>query len=736
MKRKIALLLAVVMILSLVPMMSFAASDNRINSVPTVSDEHEFDLSKDAPLLRIEEKDSDWSDKKQIIRLKLENAEWLNEKDNANKNIASAAVIAEVYKKSSDISSVKIYRDSATTISVEFEAKLDEKGEVPKKREAVLTIPMVAEITDAGEAKVTIESVDSAVSTGTYVFAKSAEGKAIVTIDDSVTFGSGEKELKTIVIDETNSGAYNGDRTVTLKLNGNFDWKDLDLYNSIQFRGGYEKYEPETTPEGSSTKNMTYNFKDDTLEIKFKNLTDTKSGTKGTIYIERLVIKSNSDSKFGDVNVRVTGKDIDSTTLLVAKYKDYGVIVEADGDAKEIVAGRLESSKTDEAHELQKLIIKEDIKGSWLERTTKIEFPSWVKIREIEVEKSKNMDDPTSEFSYNKNRNEVEFTPKIKSGEKGELELIFHVSVEGDATGDITALVSGKALDEEQEVKLGKAVAPIEVKTEVKDVKIGVQSQELGKITLSENVAGAFMKDETVVVKLEDDFRWRNEPTVKVTEGKDDLRIDRVKVDKESLTFRVTRESDKPAVIEITDAKVDLYRTLPEGEFKVYVGGSALVQNFEELYDSKKDADEYDVSFKTEWVAEPVVAKVVTPAPGDVTKDSVSLTIGQIPAGGDAAPYVKNNRTYAPVSAVAQALGVSKSNVVWNAESRTVTVFGNKTVQMTIGSTTLLVNGTPVVMDAAPEITSSRTFLPIAWLAKALDVEYSWDAATQTVTFY
>ena len=55
-------------------------------------------------------------------------------------------------------------------------------------------------------------------------------------------------------------------------------------------------------------------------------------------------------------------------------------------------------------------------------------------------------------------------------------------------------------------------------------------------------------------------------------------------------------------------------------------------------------------------------------------------------------------------------------------------------VQLTIGSTTMLLNGAPITMDTAPEITSGRTCLPVAWVAKALGANIQWDATTQTVT--
>jgi hypothetical protein len=72
---------------------------------------------------------------------------------------------------------------------------------------------------------------------------------------------------------------------------------------------------------------------------------------------------------------------------------------------------------------------------------------------------------------------------------------------------------------------------------------------------------------------------------------------------------------------------------------------------------------------------------------------------------------------------------------MWDAASQKVTIIkGSTVVQMTIGSTTMVLNGATITMDTAPEITSGRTCLPIAWVAEALNANIVWDATAQTVT--
>jgi hypothetical protein len=101
----------------------------------------------------------------------------------------------------------------------------------------------------------------------------------------------------------------------------------------------------------------------------------------------------------------------------------------------------------------------------------------------------------------------------------------------------------------------------------------------------------------------------------------------------------------------------------------------------------------------------------------------------------DVAPYIENGRTMLPVRYVAEALGVSDSNIIYDPNSRKVTIInGGQVIQLTIGSNIMLINNAPTTMDISPEINDSHTFLPVAWVAQALGANISWDAGAQQVT--
>lgn len=105
----------------------------------------------------------------------------------------------------------------------------------------------------------------------------------------------------------------------------------------------------------------------------------------------------------------------------------------------------------------------------------------------------------------------------------------------------------------------------------------------------------------------------------------------------------------------------------------------------------------------------------------------------------DASPYIKNDRTYVPIRALAEGFG---AEVEWLNDSRSVAITLNgKIVTMTIGTPYYWVDGQLQTMDVAPEIQSStsRTFVPIRFAAEALgfrvDAQYGSNGLTESVLF-
>ncbi len=103
----------------------------------------------------------------------------------------------------------------------------------------------------------------------------------------------------------------------------------------------------------------------------------------------------------------------------------------------------------------------------------------------------------------------------------------------------------------------------------------------------------------------------------------------------------------------------------------------------------------------------------------------------------DTAALIKNERTFVPYRALAEAFG---AKVEWNEKDRTVTTqMDGKTVVMTIDKKEYKVNDKEMTMDVAPYISGDRTLVPVRFVAEALGFKvtptYNTDGTTASVVF-
>lgn len=103
----------------------------------------------------------------------------------------------------------------------------------------------------------------------------------------------------------------------------------------------------------------------------------------------------------------------------------------------------------------------------------------------------------------------------------------------------------------------------------------------------------------------------------------------------------------------------------------------------------------------------------------------------------DAAALIKNERTFVPYRALAEAFG---AKVEWNEKDRTVTTeMDGKRVVMTIDKKEYKVNDKDMTMDVAPYISGDRTLVPVRFVAEALGFKvtptYNTDGTTASVVF-
>jgi hypothetical protein len=644
---------------------------------------------------------------------------------------------------------------------------------------------------------VTVYAPNSGITEGKVIVAKSSSSGTTATVldDSTISNSKGTQLVGTLRIAENRANSIVAGDTIKIVAPDDVDFADPIM--SGTGTGAYATSTVKYGSDSDATKNVKSYFSGTWGETQFDKMNTPITLKNGKTATATFGIKSNSDNRsemditviptasgetpgFVDVYLYVNVNDSDLTGPLTFKVKgddvtnqdvtigtigDYKISVTAKGDPKTVKAGA-----TDQ--EIQDMTIKELLKGSFLtNRSVIVELPDyahWYENPSLSLEKGTSMltegdENPKTDDNQ---RHKVTFNVNSSaSTTKTEYTLKdMKVFLDADApAGDLTVKVSGDGVGgEDYSVVLAKVVKPVAVSATPTDVKLGVTAQPAGDLTITEAAAGMLKykvtelgndwskttldingdannsststdqtKTANLIVGLPDGVTFDSTPTVTVTTGDLKVKEGSVKLtnDDQYLQIPIDKTSTVASTIKVTGIKLTVNRTVPEGAINAKLFGNAVDQT----EDSDKNC--YDAVDKA------AIATAVTPADQTASYTSSfvigasTYTVNGQTVNAVAPSYIKNSRTYLAIRDVAHALGIVDSNVLWDGTKHTVTLIkGDKVVQMTVGSTTLTVNGAAVTMDVAPEITASRTFLPAAWLAQAFGSTATFDAATQTVT--
>ncbi len=117
-------------------------------------------------------------------------------------------------------------------------------------------------------------------------------------------------------------------------------------------------------------------------------------------------------------------------------------------------------------------------------------------------------------------------------------------------------------------------------------------------------------------------------------------------------------------------------------------------------------------------------------------KDASVLQLGSVTMNNnlikfDAPPYVKGGTTLVPIRAIVQGLG---AHLAWDADTKTVTITkDDKVIEIKASGTAVLVNGTPAEIGVPAEFTCGRTYIPLRFIAEALNFEVTWDSESEEI---
>ena len=242
------------------------------------------------------------------------------------------------------------------------------------------------------------------------------------------------------------------------------------------------------------------------------------------------------------------------------------------------------------------------------------------------------------------------------------------------------------------------------------------------KMNLWETETDAFESGAEFVFHAEDTMDFATRETFVVEEGS--LKAECSVKDGSLLVKILDTDAERREVLKLSD--LELYcnaYSVEDGAYDLYAdyhSATGNVKNVKIAEDFVKATD-YHLAIKNWQIVVPVGEKYL-------------ISDGETMEMDTPAYLSKDGYTMLPVRAVANAFGVHPKNVIWDAESKTVTLlYGEEIIQMVVGEMKININGTEKATSGVVEIVNGRVFLPMRDLGNAFGAtEITWDAATKT----
>ena len=735
-RKGIALMLALALVLTLIPASAFATTDNKVASVPTVEAEEVMPIT--TMTFTASDADGIPAGEVQQIKLSLDNAVWAMEdptKDDivqagalANATAAGIGVETNASGAALTVAGISVGDDYA-------EISIQSSVAIAKDEYIKLTLGLEAG-EEAGEVKVNVEGLDSRISSGSYTVAVVAGGETVATVngDPKKTGRSTAFEAAAIEVREASVNSVAGAQSIKLTLPKGVSWnQDMEDNEATYISGNMV---------GTGLNAVIGGTDDRDLTITFNAAGDA---ARREVLVITPCINVGKDAAKGDVAVAIRNVDGDinkESGLVVAVYGDEDVTVTTvdEEDLPTIYAGYEFDEDGDEYTvevTLEEVLPNSLIDGKFVDFT----FPEWVQLvsgAAIEVEGPGAVDDvvgtaedDNSSWEWSVPANAANTTQKYT--------FTFPVTVEAGHSGDLELTVDGsRAGVIETSLVVAKIEQPITAEVKLADLRTGIQNQAGGEIVIKETAAGVVREGEDIVLTIDNlgfgGGMQFDEATIELVAG--DMELGKAEVRGGNVVIEVDRTSIKtPAEIKISGVEITLDRTLPEGKYGVDIWGEAVIDNG--FYN---DGDFDGSAVSADYV------NIITPADGNVYGEA-KFVIGQnsytVLVNGelqtrdmDVAPYVdQNDRTMVPMRYVANALGVSDNNIVWNQAAQTATFFkGDRVCVLKAGDANMTVNGAVVPMDTVAVVVNDRIYVPMRYVANALGADVAWDQETLTVT--
>ena len=274
-------------------------------------------------------------------------------------------------------------------------------------------------------------------------------------------------------------------------------------------------------------------------------------------------------------------------------------------------------------------------------------------------------------------------------------------------------------------------INPFEVSAETTTLKVGLQDQTAGAITITENDKAMFEKGTLTLniangSKIVSGIAIDAKGTLTTTGELKTTDFDNTRT---TNSFELKRTSKSASTVTVDGMLITTDRTVPEGTYDLEISGSAI-----DAHDGKVTVKDYLV------IGTPNTQDII--ASNGLARGTAKFAIGEskYTLNGeevtmDAQSFIQDpGYTMVPVRYIAQAFGVSETDIMFG--NGTVTLFaGNRVIQLTNNSAVAKVNGVDITMATKVVIKDGRTYAPVGEIARILGVSSNWDNTTKTATF-
>lgn len=598
-------------------------------------------------------------------------------------------------------------------------------------------------------------------------FSASIKKTDVIAEDEIVTISNPIKVKETVrnsfepEIPESDDEKRQAGTEFTFKLSKGFAFVDPEDYTFTGIKG------------------YPYNIKSDEFTVEIETFSDGTASTEFSI--DDIEIEATS-AKSGDTGiVRILSSGMDTVSLEIVEVVDYEVALTVDEDyAVPVMFNGVDSKNTgltirDDNNESLEITLQETFPGAWSMRDGfQFTLPEGIFVTDVDIIDVENFYQDNVELNATQFKNEMakayvygeyeEFNFKRRTfddvdhtltNDRATVTFKLTLVAEPDFEGDVVFGFAGNLIDE-QEVIIAHFIPPYEATADQNDVIIDYRNTALPTdIVIIEREAGLLAQGSKISFSVDrgDMIQFEKNATFGVSIDSDMQIRDETDVSKGTLALEIREESHSAhGVITISDIELFMQRSIPAGAYELTVS-SSMEEAFlnQDLfgsgylagYDREDKVGDYD---RYDNVVHQAFINVVS-AGNDkdntfTTKISVPIGEYYLIAGNkevtlDVPAYInEKGYTMLPVRAVANALGVNTSNVLWNDETGSVTImYGQRIITMKIGDNMIVINGSSVPASSAPEIKDERAFLPLRDLAIALGVsDIEWDELNQIAT--